>query len=335
MPQKNNSQDNISQSGNAGRDLIQVAGNYIHYIQRKALIGDWGAVMIALVPLFLFLYGGIVAGQQIVRVFDSSPNASSNASSNGNVEAREIGTKPSPDTSQNNLHERCVTVITPELNVRTKPNQNSGIVGALTRGAQPSTTGETADNWLKINAPYEGWINGGSIYTQPCEKPLPTVASNPTYQSTANTNRPEPTEATDISRKEAEETARQVALQQQREAEETARQAALQQQREAEAARQVALRRQREAEAAAEAERRRTTCIVTISNSLVSLMSEHDTFSRELTRLPAGDYTPIQHTIVDKGFLGQEAWFEIEVNGRTGWIRDDSWTLSDKSSPCP
>lgn len=77
-----------------------------------------------------------------------------------------------------------------------------------------------------------------------------------------------------------------------------------------------------------------TGCVVTISNPLVSLMSEPDTFSQELVRVGPGEYATSDYTVTT--FASQEqGWFQIEAEGRTGWIRNDTWTIAEKTSACP
>ncbi len=77
-----------------------------------------------------------------------------------------------------------------------------------------------------------------------------------------------------------------------------------------------------------------TGCVVTISNTLVSLMSEPDQFSQELIRVKPGEYPTLDYT--ERTFVNQQqGWFQIESEGRTGWIRNDTWTIADKTSACP
>lgn len=77
-----------------------------------------------------------------------------------------------------------------------------------------------------------------------------------------------------------------------------------------------------------------TGCVVTISNPLVSLMSEPDTFSQELVRVGPGEYATLDYTVTTFGSQ-EQGWFQIEAEGRTGWIRNDTWTIAEKTSACP
>jgi hypothetical protein len=77
-----------------------------------------------------------------------------------------------------------------------------------------------------------------------------------------------------------------------------------------------------------------SVCVLTINNPLVPLMSEPKRLGREIARARPNEYTPLGHKIVDRG-LREEGWFQIEVEGRKGWIVDDTWTIDRKSSSCP
>jgi hypothetical protein len=76
-------------------------------------------------------------------------------------------------------------------------------------------------------------------------------------------------------------------------------------------------------------------CIITISNSLVTLQSQPDRFSRELVRVKPGTYNALEHVITDFGSLRQEGWFRVEFDNRKGWIANDTWSIEKKSSSCP
>lgn len=77
-----------------------------------------------------------------------------------------------------------------------------------------------------------------------------------------------------------------------------------------------------------------TDCVLTISNELVPLMSEPDTFSQEIMNVSSGDYPTSDFREVLFGDT-QQGWFQIEADGRTGWVRNDTWTIADKTSGCP
>lgn len=339
----------MSQNGNAGRDLIQVGRDYIRYIQFNFSTGHWGAAILALLPLLLFLYGVKAAGDKAVQVFTSSgtdataetqsPSASIPTAS---VTPETSTPKPSPSNSSPVARSpgRCVAIIADGLYVRTQPNKDSASVDTLQWGDKPTTTGEERDGWLKISSPAEGWINGGSAYTQPCDRPMPprpspTVNTNQGEQPTKTTSQTNPPSQggsnTNTSQADADAAAQKAAED---------RAAAEERQREIE--RQQAEERQRELErqqAEAAAARRRAMaasgCAITISHGLVSLKSEPDTFSRSLTRVPPGEYAPADHIVIDRGHLGQIAWFQISAGGRTGWIEDSTWGIDAKTSGCP
>lgn len=76
------------------------------------------------------------------------------------------------------------------------------------------------------------------------------------------------------------------------------------------------------------------SCVITIRHPLVSLKSEPDRFSRDISGVAPGDYTPIDHKIVSTP-VSEDGWFQIEVDGRQGWIVNDTWTIDDKTASCP
>lgn len=77
-----------------------------------------------------------------------------------------------------------------------------------------------------------------------------------------------------------------------------------------------------------------TSCVLTISNPLVSLYEKADLFSLELGRVPVGDYSPSDTVVVD--FAGkQQRYFQISVEGKIGWILDDTILVARKSAACP
>jgi type IV secretory pathway VirB10-like protein len=96
------------------------------------------------------------------------------------------------------------------------------------------------------------------------------------------------------------------------------------------AAEQAAARERAEAEA----RRRDSMCILTITNSLVSLRSEPQTHSQELIRVRPGEYIPIDYTVTSFGGLRNDGWFLIEAEGRRGWIINDTWTIESKTRLC-
>jgi hypothetical protein len=77
-----------------------------------------------------------------------------------------------------------------------------------------------------------------------------------------------------------------------------------------------------------------TGCVVTIANTLVALMSEPSRFSQELVKVKPGEYTTSEYKVVP--FAGQDqGWFQIEAEGRKGWIANDTWTIASKTNACP
>ena len=77
-----------------------------------------------------------------------------------------------------------------------------------------------------------------------------------------------------------------------------------------------------------------TGCVITISNPLVSMYEKPDMFSLEVGRVPVGDYSPTQTTVVE--FAGkQQRWFQITVAAKSGWVLDDTILIATKSADCP
>jgi hypothetical protein len=77
-----------------------------------------------------------------------------------------------------------------------------------------------------------------------------------------------------------------------------------------------------------------SACVLTISSPLVRLMSEPDRFSRQVATVSPGEYTSLDHTITNFHGLKEDGWFQIEVEGRKGWVVEDM-TIDRKSSSCP
>lgn len=77
-----------------------------------------------------------------------------------------------------------------------------------------------------------------------------------------------------------------------------------------------------------------SACVLTISRPLVQLMSEPDRFSRQIATVRPGEYTSLDHVITNFHGLKEDGWFQIEVEGRKGWIVE-GMTIDRKSSSCP
>ena len=75
-------------------------------------------------------------------------------------------------------------------------------------------------------------------------------------------------------------------------------------------------------------------CVVTISNKLVSLRPKPDPMSQGTADVPSGEYEveayeTTTHASKEMGF------FRITVDGRTGWIANDTWAIESKTTACP
>ena len=67
---------------------------------------------------------------------------------------------------------------------------------------------------------------------------------------------------------------------------------------------------------------------MTITNRLVSLHSDPDVFSRKIIKVEPGEYSVLNHN-------RNQSWFQIQAEGRTGWIKNDTWTIDKKNIKCP
>ena len=76
-----------------------------------------------------------------------------------------------------------------------------------------------------------------------------------------------------------------------------------------------------------------TDCILTISFDFAMIRSEPDMRKPELATVKSGQYTALARTT--STFAGKEFnWFQIESEGRTGWIVDDGIQIESKTLPC-
>ena len=76
-----------------------------------------------------------------------------------------------------------------------------------------------------------------------------------------------------------------------------------------------------------------TGCVIEVTHFAADIKAEPDHSSQTLSGVPEGTYTPIDSTVAD--WAGRpEQWFQIEVEGRVGWIVDEPILLS-KSADCP
>jgi hypothetical protein len=66
---------------------------------------------------------------------------------------------------------------------------------------------------------------------------------------------------------------------------------------------------------------------------MVGLKTEPSRFSQELVRVKPGAYTPVDYKVVR--FVEDQGWFQIEAEGRRGWIPNDTFSVDSKTSVCP
>lgn len=73
-------------------------------------------------------------------------------------------------------------------------------------------------------------------------------------------------------------------------------------------------------------------CVIDVTFPMASLNEEPSHRSRVLSQVPQGAYSPTSVDLVE--WAGrEEQWFQIEVDGRVGWILDDPIILT-KSTAC-
>ncbi|OBC08950.1 hypothetical protein A5784_06095 [Mycobacterium sp. 852013-50091_SCH5140682] len=76
------------------------------------------------------------------------------------------------------------------------------------------------------------------------------------------------------------------------------------------------------------------TCAVTVANPLLTLRETPDPFGQESVKVAAGTYKVSD--IADTSWAGApQRWFKIDVGTRSGWIRDDSFSIDSRSDSCP
>lgn len=75
-------------------------------------------------------------------------------------------------------------------------------------------------------------------------------------------------------------------------------------------------------------------CTITIDRPLVHLMSEANQFSPAVLEVRSGDYGATVYRLVSFGGGHiKQGWFQIQVEGRTGWINSEA--IGAKTSGCP
>jgi len=76
-------------------------------------------------------------------------------------------------------------------------------------------------------------------------------------------------------------------------------------------------------------------CVITVANPLVALKSEPDTFSQDLIAVPPGEYDMLNYNVQTDPGGNEESWFQIEVDDRVGWVRNNIFSIAGKSDACP
>lgn len=77
-----------------------------------------------------------------------------------------------------------------------------------------------------------------------------------------------------------------------------------------------------------------SNCVITVDHIGAQIHSEPDHAARTLSSVPDGDYRPSAATESD--WAGRtELWYQLTVDGRTGWLPYSSITVRSVSSGCP
>ena len=286
----------MSQNGKAGRDLVQVGRDYVQYIHNNARSGNWRSVFIALIPLFLLLYGAKTAGETVYKTFRTESSTAGQAQDPKlpfpipNPKKTAITkTTPSPSFTIDGFNfpqDACGDKSTGSDNTWYPVFINGADLGDIRqkycRDAIQVTrqTGEKAiqvASFITYNKAqrFAKAVSGDvgepikpvSLKPSPTPSPLVTLPIPPTPTVTPSPNP--------------------------------------------------------------------NICVVTISNSLVALKREPETFSREIIRVPPGNYASLDYQVTNFGGLRDDGWFLLEAQGRKGWVKDDTWTIESKTRVCP
>jgi chemotaxis protein histidine kinase CheA len=347
-----NNTENSGQIGQAGRDLIQVGRDYIQYIYNNSQRGHWGKVAFALIPLFLFLYGAREVG---IKVVENFPKSSEDTAAIALPTQSPISREPEQSTDsqpsefqfpQDSCGDKSTNANNTWYPVFIGDKSLDEIRQEFCRDAIPATrqTGERSvqvASFISLDKAQRFAVVVGGEVGEP-RQPKPTVSP----QALPSPGSESPAAVTSSSNSDADQAARDQAARDQAARDQAARdQAARDQAARDQAARDQAAR-EREAQrlaaeqaaarerAEAEARRRDSMCILTITNSLVSLSSEPQRHSQELIRVRPGEYIPIDYTVTSFGGLRNDGWFLIEAEGRRGWIINDTWTIESKTRLC-
>lgn len=123
-----NNAENSGQIGQASRDLVQIGRDYIQYIYNNSYSGNWRAVAIALIPLFLFLFGVKAGADKVVEVFGAKssselvkiPNPQQQSPAPSIAPKTPVPISPTDSNSTNNG--KVEEAGKPELPVASKPS---------------------------------------------------------------------------------------------------------------------------------------------------------------------------------------------------------------------
>ena len=74
------------------------------------------------------------------------------------------------------------------------------------------------------------------------------------------------------------------------------------------------------------------SCFVTIGNGKAPLFVAPDPSSREMLTVPAGNY--VVAAAQPQLSRAEQRWLLIEVGGVSGWVRDRSGTIDQRSAAC-
>lgn len=77
-----------------------------------------------------------------------------------------------------------------------------------------------------------------------------------------------------------------------------------------------------------------SNCEITVDHIGAQIHDEPNHAARVLVSVPSGDYSPLAAT--EATWAGRvELWYQLDVNGRVGWLVDDTILVTAKSGGCP
>ncbi|PZV06776.1 MAG: hypothetical protein DCF22_23160 [Leptolyngbya sp.] len=283
----------MSQNGKAGRDLVQVGRDYIQYIHNNARSGNWRTVFIALIPLFLLLYGAKTAGETVYKTFTELSTTGQTQNPLFPLPDPEktpiAKTTPSPSFTIDGFkfpQDACGDESTGSNNTWYPVFINGADLGNIRQKYcrdAIQVTRQTGEKAIQVASfiTYDKAQRFAQAVGGDVGEPIKPVSPKPSPTPSPPVTLPIPPTPTVTPAPNP------------------------------------------------------NICVVTISNSLVALKREPETFSREIIRVPPGNYASLDYQVTNFSGLSDDGWFLLEAQGRKGWVKDDTWTIESKTRVCP